>query len=417
MPALKYLNVAQEAIAFQGDGFHKELTLLIQPYIENSNTRVELDKLSSDLTKVIRKRINADVGIVIDRWLPMMLLCDSVDINALFSQYSKMDEEAVINPEVIQKMTVSSGFVDLELSKLNGYFSKRMSAIGFSPDYISSGKFTAEEISALILHELGHLFGICEMLDRTAGTNQILVTIDRALRNTTDVKKREMILRYGGSALGLNERVIVDLEKTTNDTIATTILISESTKNMFLRSDQRNTYYESITIEYMADEFAARHGAGKALVTSLDKHNGYSFQKRNPNAYLYMEIIKAAAVIVGSLTNPFILALGLAVSFFDRSHSEEPIYDNPLARLNRIRNQFVEQAKQPGLPSNVTKQLLVDVKVVDSLLTEYRDQKDWLTYLVDCFKSSRTSNRIDQQRLEKLALNDLFLKALEFKQI
>jgi hypothetical protein len=419
---LKHLNVAQEAIAFQGDGFHKELTLAFQSVINNTNVTLhELTKLQEKVSKIINSRCKTSIAChFVGEYGGPFIYFDMIEPNSITAKYVGVDDVDVDSFQTLIKNRPALGTVNLELATVSGFYSKLEATIFMPTSLFSRGHFSAGEIAAIVLHEVGHFFSLCELLDRTAGTNQVLAQMDRLLKNGTDVKKRTVLLKYVGEALNLDQRVVQQVQETTNDEVAVQVFATAAIKNLLHRTDQISDYYENITPEYTADEFAARHGAGRDLVTVTDKltmtmFGGTHIQKRTTGEYIRYEMVKSLMIIFGGPVLTWflpVLMLGLAIA--DKSDAGEPIYDNPIQRLNRIRAQFVEQAKIPHTLQERNKQLLEDVTIIDLVLKQYTDRKDVLTFITDAF-SGKTKDRDYQRQLEKLASNDLFLKALEFK--
>lgn len=427
MPNLKHLTPSLEAIAFQGDAYHKELTLVFEEYVGKGMDTRDYAKLSAAVEKTIKKYTNASIDFVIERGYDPCIQLRPLDASSLFMKYWGATTVEPQDLKRIRSMNKTFASIDLAKSKVYGAFEQSLATIYMGPEYITEGRFTAGELSAIVLHENGHYMGMCEMLDRTCGTNQILASIDRCLKNNTDVKKRDMILQYGAEALDLEDRVIQQLKETKDDTVATSIMVIEASKNLKYRTDQGKGYYEKNHPEYTSDEFAARHGAGRDLITGLDKLFSKAIfglsviEKRSTVVYIAMEVLKVALVVAGgwaaaSTGIQFLIAAPVALMMSDTSDLGEPTYDGPIGRLNRIRAQFVEQAKNASLNREIAKQLLEDVKVVDKLLSEYTQRRDLISFLSDTLSfTGNVKNRNYQRELEKLVLNDLFLKALDYK--
>lgn len=427
MSNLKHLTPSLEAIAFQGDAYHKELTLVFSEYVGKGMDTRDYAKLSAAVEKTIKKYTNASIDFVIERGYDPCIQLRPLDASSLFMKYWGALAVAPEDIKRIRTMSKTFASVDLAKSKVHGAFEESLATIYMGPEYITEGKFTAGELSAITLHENGHYFGMCEMMDRTCGTNQILASIDRCLKNNTDVKKRKMILEYGGEALDLEDRVIQQAKESADDTVATSIFVIEAARNLKFNTDQGKAYYEQNHPEYTSDEFAARHGAGRDLITGLDKLFSTAIfglsviEKRSTAAYIGIEILKVAMLVAGTWGAAatgvgFLLAAPLSLIMADSSDLGEPTYDGPLGRLNRIRAQFIEQSKNGSLNRNIAKQLLEDVRVIDKLLAEYTQRRDVLSFLSDTLSlTGNVRNRNYQRELEKLVLNDLFLKALDFK--
>jgi len=431
MNSLKYIKISQEAIAFQGDGFLKELALLIEPYIGTKHSKIEYMKLSEAIEKVIKKRTNASIGVDLSPGFDPCIMIDIIDPNSVFSQlwgirdYTMHNDDSKILKE-LKTMKRTSGKVDLKNSRLEGVFTMKVCTIHCDNKYFESGKYTSLELAAIFLHEVGHYFGICEYLDRTIATNQILATLDRVLKNTTDVNTRELAIEYAGNALELDERVIEKAKQTKNDSVVSTIFVASSNRMTGEhRSQMGNGFYDLNTAEYTSDEFAARHGAGPYLVTGLDKLMSDSFfglgpnQKRGSFLFLAMEVIKLlvlSASVAGMMIHPAIVLFGIVFVASDASSLGEPTYDDPITRFRRVRNQLVEMSKIPTLNKEQIAKLLEDIKLVDSVYNQYHERRDFITYVCELGGLlPSAANRDYQKELEKLAMNEFFVKALQFK--
>lgn len=431
MNKLRHLNISLESIAFQGDAYLKELALVLEPYIGVKKTKVEYLKLSEQIEKTIKKYTNASITIDISPGYSPCIMLDIIDPNSVFSElwgiYGEVPDQYSATIADLKKIKKTSGKVDLQKSRVDGAFAKKLCTMYFGPEYLQSGKYTALEMAAIILHENGHFFGVCEYLDRTIATNQVLATLDRILKNTTDVKSREVAIQYAGSALEVEDRVIKQAQDTRDDSVVTTILVASSNRNSNNHSSQnKHTRYDLNTPEYTSDEFAARHGAGPYLVTALDKLlTEYTLfgmgvvQKRNTALYLGMELLKMlilGASIAAVKILPPLLLIGLSTVMMDGSGMGEPTYDDPITRFRRIRNQLVEMSKLPKLTTEQITKIKEDLALIDSVYTKYSDRRDFLTFIFELGGLVPSiKNREYQKELEKLAMNEMFIKAIEFK--
>ena len=431
MTKLRHLNISLESIAFQGDAYLKELALILEPYIGVKKTKVDYLKLSEQIEKTIKKYTNASITIDISPGYSPCIMLDVIDPNSVFSElwglYGEVPDQYSPTLADLKKIKKTSGKVDLQKSRVEGVFAKKLCTMYFGPELLQSGKYSALEMAAIILHENGHFFGVCEYLDRTTATNQVLATLDRILKNTTDVKTREVAIEYAGSALDVDERIVKQAQNTRDDSVVTTILVASSNINTKGNTSQNSHgRYDLNTPEYTSDEFAARHGAGPYLVTGLDKllteHTFFGIgpvQKRNTAVYLGMELLKTvifAATVVAAPILPHFIIIGLVTLMADQSGMGEPTYDDPITRFRRIRNQLIEMSKLPKLTNEQIVKIKEDLALIDSVYTKYSDRRDFLTYVIE-LGGLRPSikNREYQKELEKLAMNEMFIKAIEFK--
>lgn len=425
---LKHLKPALESIAYQGDGFHRQMTLVFEPYIGKPLKPSDVAEIEKKLNATIKKRTKVDIEISLTKGYHPCIYIETMDAGSMFADLfgiQNIDYEKSIK-EIAREKKVK-GFVDLEKSIVGGFFEKKFSKMYFDPfTYISSGKYTAGEIAAICEHEVGHFFGICEFIDRTVSTNQVLAHVDRKLKNNTDVKQREIIIKSAVDELNLDQRVFEDLKNSTSDKTVSTVLAVESVKLSYsVRSQNNKKYYDLNTPEMMSDDFAARHGAGPDLVTALDKlMKEFSLfgvghvQKRNTAMYILMEAFKIILFIAGVMTaatfGSIIISIGLSLLLNDSYDAGEPTYDGLKNRLLRVKSQLVDCAKNASGSPAIQKQLLKDIEVIESITNQYNDRKDLLGYLVSLV-SSNTKVRDYQVNLERLVLNDFFVQSLKFR--
>lgn len=93
-------------------------------------------------------------------------------------------------------------------------------------------------------------------------------------------------------------------------------------------------------------------------------------------------------------------------------------YDLPSARLKRIRDQATQYLKNKQISDVERRRILDEIESIDKLLAEMTNRKQLFTYIHEFF-SKRTRDerayRKLQYELEDIAMNDLYVKAAEFK--
>ncbi len=72
--------------------------------------------------------------------------------------------------------------MDIEKAKLGGFFSDYEHSVYMNfTELVTTFKMEPGEITAILLHELGHGFYACEYSDRHASSNQILSNLSKEL--------------------------------------------------------------------------------------------------------------------------------------------------------------------------------------------------------------------------------------------
>lgn len=323
-----------------------------------------------------------------------------------------------------EKTDVFKGTVDIKKAKVSGVFSKIPHKMILDKDGFTNNKLTPEEIAAITLHEIGHIFTYYEYITRTVTTNQILSSMNKELLNTYTEEKREFILMTVKKSLQLKDLDEKELAKCTNNQVIETVVIRDIVDNV--KSELGHCIYDLNSWEALSDQFATRFQAGKHLVTGLEKiyKDNYNISFRSTGKYFAMEAIKVILFIAYIAT----LGGGLfpGVIFYTVCYTlvliDNPsdIYDTPETRINRIRNQITEHLKQSNLSENDKSSLNDDLKVIDDILITVKDRRQ-LTLVVWEFISPgarKNRNFIElQKNLEILASNELFNLSSMFKKI
>ena len=431
---------ALEAIDVQNGAFFRELVEIFGDYHTGS---IPDPVAQGKLTAQLKKYINTFTGL--NLVVQLSYEVNSIELPSIDAQHPLLGhfQEYYGSHDGLKMIAegngLSTGQIDLARSRVSGDFTKYLAILNVDLGMFTSG-FSTEEMVALVLHEVGHLFTYLEMLDRTCSTNLVLAGLDATLRGS-DVKKREYALRTVGRYYDLPKDVVDNAVSSTSDKSVMTVYISSAMYS--IRSQTGHSFYDMNGSEMAADQFAARHGAGRYLVTALDKMYRLYGNKivESKAAYLRMEVLNVSKVLALSLagiTAPVLLAMvtpaaviaGLIISMLSGLqifamletsylHGDSvPSYDKPTARALRVRRELVDYARQPKLPKAVAKRLLEDVKTIDETISLYNKEDLWLekamTYLSKSHRDRRDSVNL-QKELEGLALNDLFLKSLELK--
>lgn len=434
MSTFKHLSIAQEAIEFQNGAFFKELTAIYQPYVgTNYLKKADVEVMNKALAVCIERHTGINAIVSVDNWQTCILVPDLDSNNVLLGEYRgwAKSEDGL---KIIKKSgEVIKGTVSLQKSTVTGTFTKIIPTIHVSKEHFEPQRLSAEEIAAVTLHEVGHFFTYLEFLGRTVAGNFVLMGLDKVLRHGADVKERHTAIEAAGRSMEFKGDVIECMKNASDDKTVITLFISEMTNGM--RTENAHSFYDHNAWEMLSDQFASRHGAGRHLVTGLDKmYNQYGYQVSIDRVtYYFMEIYKVLMLVSGMfgvaalslmLGAPGIMLgvffMSITYGMITNSHARDgaPTYDKPLDRALRVRRQLVEYAKQPNLPKEMVLTIVSDVRAIDVTIRSYTDHETWFE-AVDkfLFKSSRIRSESVkfQKELEKLAINDLFLSAAKLK--
>lgn len=403
---------ALESIDFQSDAFHKELTLAFANLREETKSSRDMAGFSVLVSKIIKKHTNLSFSIDHDtRFGPAVEIPALNKNNILISDYMRNVSSSSDGLRMIAKAGSSiSGTVSIANSTVSGVFADVEHKLHYPESFIDTKNITPGELSAAMLHEVGHIFTYYEFISRSATTNQVLAGISKALVGADEPKLRETILINAKQALKLKDLDTKMLSKSSNAKVIETVVIGNVVKESI--SELGTNIYDQTSWEYLSDQFATRHGAGRDLVTALDKifRSSGNISYRGTGTYLFMEAIKCAMVV-------FLPAIAILLMIRDVN---DPSYDTPFARLNRIRNQLVEALKDKKITDKYREQLTADITAIDLIVDDKSDKRQLVGIISDFVFPSMRKNRSQeflQKELEDLAANDLFVKAGELKQM
>lgn len=424
--------IAEERIDFQNDSFGSDLEVLVSQLmadVASGEAKGNLDKypVIAKMETLILRRLGLKVNLITNKYLaavfPFYSNKNHIFLDAMIrGQLSLPDQN-----KAIKNFESNEGSVNLKSAKVSGIFSEYEHPVFVNFRQLIEMKFENYEITAIILHELGHAFSACYYSDRTDRTNQVLANVHRVITGTRTDKDLEYVYRE-------ISKLTENVKKEEIDTIMNgTRVVAGATwfKLMIrvVRSQMSDDKYNDSSFEEMADSFAGRFGYGKALALSLDRLHGEDYNKNHSSlALCYVMDFACIAGMVGMVLGgiamgafmPFIFGVYMSLSYVALSGEDaiDYTYDDLKNRHKRIRNNIVEQLKDSDLDPKLVKTILENVYAVDAAIEttyQYRNLGTKINNLI--FKNSRASfNSIDSQQLmEALSANDLFVKSAEFK--
>lgn len=418
---------SMESIDFQkGSMFFKELTLAfteLQKVKDQKKLKVET---AGDLVHdIIKEHTGLNIYLDIDEHEPCVEIPGLNKNNILINSEMKSFVNSRDGIRMIKDAkTVLKGTVDLMNSKVTGIFTQMKTTMHLPVHMFMSDKYLPEEIAAITLHETGHIFTYCEFMSNSTTNNFVLLGVCKALESATSVKEKETIFTVAKNEINLKDIDPEALSKMDNKT-AEMVVLSNVIKET--KSISGANFYDQNAWEYLCDQFAARHGAGRYLVTALEKifRNYGNISFRSGPSYVFFEALKlmlAMLTILAAMYLPGVInVLGMLTLFlFSRDGDGHSSYDRPIARLNRIRHQIIENLKDKSLTKEEINALTSDLDLIDSTLKNGEDKRQLISILLDFVIptfSKRKSEVELQKELEELAANELFVKAANFKQL
>lgn len=405
-------NPALESIDFQSGAFFRELTLAFADLRKVKKTEIPDHEIAQTLSKIVRHHSNLNIAFIFGDLEPCiqipMVDKNNILVNSFLRNYVDSNDglRMIANAE-----GVARGTVNLRTGKVTGVYSDLEAKVHLPVDMLASEKYEVEEVAAITLHEIGHLLTYFEYMARTVTTNQALAGMSKALDGSAGVDEREAVFITVKKALKLDDLDTAELAKSNNKKVAEVVVVTNVAKKS--QSELGSNVYDFSTWEYLADQYAARQGAGRYVVTALDKlYRGvWNISFRSLPAYLAFEALK----LVSLFTVP-----ALALLFMAMDSTGDGTYDQPGARFKRVRNQIVENLKDKKLSKDDQERLAADLVVIDDCLQQMADRRQLIGVIWDFMLPSARKARnqmLLQKELEDLAANDLFVKAAALKQL
>jgi hypothetical protein len=315
------------------------------------------------------------------------------------------------------------GSVNLINSTVSGVYSKMEFEMMMPTSlFIGPSDFTVREVASAILHELGHVFTFLEFVSRTVSTNQVLSGLVRTLDKTATAEEKKAIFIKASDLLKMSKEEQDALVNAKNKNDMTCIVIKAA--NELSVSELGSSIYDVNSSEYLADQFATRHGAGRDLITLLDKFDkNQSWVKPSVGLYIVKGIVfitlafYGIVITVSTMGGFPILLLILLICIQDKNNN---IYDNPKARFDRMRMQNVERLKDRNISSEEKENIIESNVAIDLISKTYSDNLNFIEKIAYYLKPSyRNAHKFEmlQKDLEHMASNSLFESAAKLSTI
>lgn len=285
-------------------------------------------------------------------------------------------------------------------------------------------KVSAEQYTAIVLHEIGHAYSDIEYSYRVVQSTAVLLdSINTNLRNKNKSKLDTIIIAYEDT---FGEKPKTKKPNTINVTIET---VDRLLKNYGNLGSYSNSYMDS---ENLADLFATRFGMGFTSVTKNAKYDEL-ISKHRPRR---LGVIDLGIAMFGMAPVCFIIAgplgaifwVSIVSCFLTSLYTESRdtttklrTHDEDLRRSKRVRNDMVRQIRLYKLEKSVVDKMMSDIEKIDLVIsTMSRIDKTFLDKLYikyNTFGAKITELKETEQLIEDLMENDLYLSSIKLKNL
>lgn len=424
------ISLALEAIDFQSGDLFKDLTEHCQSlrgYGQGmSDEAYWQDAGVQKIADIIRKHTKIKVSLVAGDMIGPMAGLPALDANHPFvagwlkqAVAEGMRHDGAATARKLMKLmdsNVLQGAVNLKTSQISGDYEKIVFDLWLPRKMLDSDRMTsAEGTAAVILHEVGHIFGYFEFMGRALTTNLVLAGMQRA---QDDPGIREVVLAKGIELLRMTPEQREAVLSAKSQVELTCIVMDAAVTAS--RSELKLNIFDNTGCEMVADQFAARHGAARGLVVA-DAELAKYYRDRDRKDRVTTALVGMISIIA-DLFSTVLDVLWTSISFLSKyvffAEYEIPDHNTLRGRYTRILNEIAQNLKDKSLSPAQKLKLLDDYDTIRSMIANTGN--DDLTfarkmsyYLNPRYRNARKFHLL-QQDLENLASSNLFAHAAKF---
>lgn len=305
------------------------------------------------------------------------------------------------------------GTVDPTTMSVGGIYSKVKIDLVVGYELIKNKGFTPQEVVAIILHELGHIYTYFLNFGELTKRNFMISNVLKNLQGGNTYEQKEDSLVEAERVLGIKldkKNEIINLNG--NSEQISSILISNDVVRA--GSSSRTPFYDVRTVEQIADKFAIEHGAGVELATALNKiyRTYWVKETRSPAMFVAIELSKFIIWLILTFSMPVTMIL------YTLSMLPGPkVYDSPESRIRIIKQQLVTSVKDLKDEPLMRNKLIEQIKTVEEIEKQLKDRRTILEVLYNTFTPrgrSMYEQEVFMKNIESLIYNDTYLSAAKF---
>jgi hypothetical protein len=408
----------QEAIAHQGrSALFRDICLIFREIEGLPSNALGPDLLTKKgLDKVIEKWTGLKIPVKIDQalYVNAWVYPPYIDANHAVLAGSKAERDDWWLLDYISEQSNKAfgksesifGTVDREKSRVSGDFCKIECPMFVTRGLLQHKDVTPEMATTTILHEIGHVFTYFEFMGRVTTFNGALQAASEAFFKCEKREDRLKIVRDVGDKFGVDND---DREVLTNAKSKDAFITVLARGYVIDRKSGLGSSIYDITLwESLSDQFSMRHGSGVDGVKMMDilYRDGMHASYMSNLSHIIFTLFKVLLFIASTF---FLFGLPLLLLFVNPAAK---IYDEPHARMQRMRNDFVAGLKSPTISAAEKARIAEDVKDIDVIMKDLDDKRGLIElFYTACTPGGRReySQLRFQQEIESLVANDLLV--------
>lgn len=426
--------IAAESIYSQTDHFGERLESTIALLVDEvkfsnlANYRFPSNHPAiKQLESLIFERLKLKVTLITDESLAAVLPFYSARNHIFLPDWIHGQLNIREQTKLIKNFDERKGTVNLEKAEVGGIFSEYDHPLYLNIQaLVMQHNFSAAEITGCLLHELGHAFYVCYYADRTDRTNQVLASIAKHLlsNETGDI---DYVYKELSQITPAATKESVDKMLNGPRVVAG----AEWFKTIvgIAKSQIQDPTYNATSFEERADNFAARFGYAKPLTLALDKLHRFGPEKSIPMMFIVQLLASGGFILLASMIFSLLATGSIGVALLAilykmlwvnlaREDVRDYTYDKLKQRYVRIRQDAIDQLKNTKLKKDVVRGLLDSIYAVDDMVKSTIQVKTLPEVIANfIFSGARAAEKsiTEQQLMEAVASNDLFINAAELR--
>ena len=436
--AVEMIDVQQDDFLIKLEGIFTNIKMDLEKGLYESPIDLEKSVHRVDIEELVFERLGINLMIIFNTITP-----GAVDILPINNNHillpelfhgGRWIEETIAATKI---MDSDKGAINLAKAKLSGIFSKykhpcflniyqflgREVKTNGVIDYVNNVhlsplcSLTSAEFTAILAHELGHIFTWYEMANRFSRTNQVIAEVSKVLMNKDKHKELSFVYREMSETFDMDQREI-DALVSTNSVLIGSKLAMIALKD-FTKTAGR-IKYDDTSSEQLADQFATRFGYGIHLATGLSKLT--KFYQPSPIAMALFDptlMYLALSTLYGlALPATILITVPLLVMtiFANESDVNFKHYDTVRDRFGRVKHQMIDILKNRELDESVVKETISNIEFMEKLIKEAPADTSLLNRISRIMTQKGRTNAAEEEQeklMETLIHSDLFVKSAE----
>lgn len=383
--------------------FHELLPIFTELLNLGTNYK-KAPKLAKQVDAVVLDRLNMKTTLTIDTeniTAAHMHIPHLGNNNVLLNRATRqVIDNKELKKHLKERMSETQGGVDTKTGRVFGFLEKINIKITIGTDLACrQGFLTAEEVTAIYLHELGHGWTFFYMLGGTLRTNVVIhaAMYDYQFGEDKARDTERLFILEGATGVKIDNKTVTS--KNGNEAVSISLIQQQVAMQ---RSEFGASGFDNSSAEAIADQFVARQGAGVHVITGLDKLGRDSLV--GPKIRTLMSVLKVLATLK-------LYGAPLLISIF-LTDPTTGTYDDPYKRAKRVREQIVASLKDKNLSKEQRRTRIEEIAVIDEVMDGIEDNEPFFDFLwrrVIEGGNKHVKAKVNQEMLESIINNDLYV--------